>query len=159
MDHLIYLYAAVVVTGTGLAFIAIWAPRALMLKVSALILAGLLMLTGYAGLVELLGRPKPASMEWAQAAVPEATVLGARLKEGEAIYLWLEWDGGSEPRGYVLPWRRPAAEALQRAMREAEADGTRVRMSRPFERDRPQHEAMFYAEPQPARPPKRPGAG
>ena len=159
MEHLIYLYAAVVVTATGLAFIAIRAPRGLTLKVTALVLAGLLMLTGYAGLADLLGRPKPASMEWAQTAVPEATVLGARFSEGEAIYLWREWDGVASPRAYALPWDRPTAEALQKAMRQAEADGTNVRMRRPFDGERAERESLFYAEPQQALPPKRRQAG
>ena len=63
MNHLIYLFAAVVLIAAGLSAIAFWSPRSVGVKVSALVLAALLMLTGHLGLVDLLGMPKPASLE------------------------------------------------------------------------------------------------
>ena len=57
-------------------------------------------------------KPKPIRMEWAMAAVPEATVLGATMRENEAIYLWLQFDQSSEPRAYVLPWNLETAKQL-----------------------------------------------
>ncbi len=154
MDHLMYLFTAFVVIAASLAGIAIWAPRAVLIKVGALVLAALLMPTAYASLVELLGRPKPVTLEWAMGAVPEATVLGASMRENEAIYLWLRFDGIPEPIAYVLPWNMETAKQLQQAMAQAEADGTVVRMRRPFESDRDPSEPLFYAEPQPPLPTK-----
>ncbi len=159
MDHLIYLFTAVVVIATALAGIAVWAPRSTGVKLSALVLSALLMATAYTGLVDLLGKPKPVTMEWAAAAVPEATVVAALPREGEAIYLWLRFDDSPEPRAYVLPWSREIAEQLQQATRQAAAEGTEVRMRRPFESAPDANEPVFYAEPQPALPPKRRNAG
>lgn len=158
MDSLMYLFAAVVLIATTLAGITVWAHRALSIKVSALVLAALLIATAYAGLIELLGRPKPTALEWTLDLVSEATVLAVSLRENEAIYLWLQFDAGSEPRAYVLPWRMDDAKQLHQAMRQAEANGTALRMRRPFEAGDDPNEPLFYAEPQPALPPKRLGS-
>ncbi len=159
MDHVIYLYAAAVVLAVALAGIAVWAPRAARIKVAALALAALIMPTAYASLTDLLGKPKPVTMEWAKRAVPEATVLGASMREDEAIYLWLQLDNVRAPRAYVLPWDMEAAKGLQQALRRAESDGTSVRMRRPFDAEAKRDEPLFYAEPQLALPPKRRPAG
>ncbi len=156
MDYLMYLYTSAVVIAAALASIAVWAPRTLWLKLSALVLSGLLMATAYTGLVNLLGRPKPANLEWALAAVPDATVLGATMRENEAIYLWLKFEGNPEPQSYVLPWNLEKAKELQKAMRQARGRGTKVRMRKPFEPSLDRAEPMFYAEPQPALPLKEP---
>ena len=156
MDHIMYLFTAVVLIAAALAGITIRAPRALWIKVSALVLAALLMVTAYASLADLLGRPKSVGMEWAKSALPEATVLAASMREGEAIYLWLRFDGTSEPRAYVLPWKMATAKRLHEAMGKAEAEGTAVRMARPFQSNRDPNTPLFYADPQPALPPKTP---
>ncbi len=159
MDHMIFLYALLVLTASGLAGITIWAPRRAWVKTSALALAGLLMITGYASLVELLGRPKAVHMEWAKKNVPEATVLGVSFKEKEAIYLWLSFDDEQEPRAYALPWSMKAAQQIQNAMQQANAMGTAVRARRPFDASDVDSEMMFYALPQEALPPKVPRQG
>jgi hypothetical protein len=106
----------------------------------------------YGGAVELLGRPKPLRLEWRDAA--DAQVLGAVPVENEAIYVWLVTPDSAEPRAYVLPWSVQAAQQLQDAMGQAEAEGTAVRMTLPFEPSLEDREPMFYALPQPAMPPK-----
>jgi hypothetical protein len=110
----------------------------------------------YGGSVELLSRPKPWRLEWRGAEA--AKVLGARLDEGQAIYVWLETPGTPEPRAYVLPWSTEAAQQLQAAMREAEDRGTEVRMARPSGRrsdgSPDTAEPKFYAAPQPPLPDK-----
>lgn len=159
MGYLIYLFALVVVITAALAGIAVWAPRSVWVKLSALVLSALLMATAYTGLVELLGKPKPVNMEWAAATVPEVTVVAALPREDKAIYLWLRFDDSPEPRAYVVPWSREIAEQLQRATRRAVAEGTEVCMRRPFESTPDANEPVFYAEPQPALPPKRRNAG
>ncbi len=98
-------------------------------------------------------------MEWAKKTVPDATVLGASMREGEAIYLWLQFDEAPEPRAYVLPWSLETAKQLQRATGRAEAQGTAVRMRRPFASEPDANEPLFYAAPQPPLPPKTPFAG
>jgi hypothetical protein len=106
----------------------------------------------YGGSIELLGRPKPLRLEWR--GTSDAQVLGAMPVENEAIYVWLIVPGSSEPCAYVLPWSLAAAQQLQEAMSQAEADGTALRMTMPFESSLEDREPIFYAMPQPAMPPK-----
>lgn len=155
MDSILYLYAIVVVLAASLAIITVWAPRKLWVRVTAVVFAGLLMPTAYASLNELLSRPKPMSLEWARKSVPEATVVGSRVREGEAIYLWLQIAGLDEPRAYMLPWSKNLAKQLHKAQREAGKRGGAVGMRMPFEATLDQSEQRFYARPQ-ARPPLKP---
>ncbi|UCH74186.1 MAG: hypothetical protein JSU82_18080 [Rhodospirillales bacterium] len=154
MDSLIYLYGALVLVAAALAAIAIRAPHPLALRGGAVVLAAALMSMGYAGFAELLGRPKPADLEWAARNTSEATVLAAEMREGEAIYLWLQLDHVDAPRAYVLPWSMEAARQLHQAQGRAEKAGTEVQMHRPFRDADDGGERMFYAAPQPALPPK-----
>lgn len=101
----------------------------------------------YGGALELMSRPKPMRLEWREPG--QARVLAASLREGDAIYLWLQTDSASEPRAYILPWDTKAAQQLQTAMQKAQGSGTAVRMTMPSgdgaDDDR---EPKFYAEPQ-----------
>ena len=106
----------------------------------------------YGGGVELLGRPKPLRLEWRDAA--DAQVLSAVPVENEGIFIWLVTPDSFEPRAYVLPWSLQAAQQLQEALSQAEANGTGVRMTMPFADSLDDREPMFYAMPQPAMPPK-----
>jgi hypothetical protein len=103
----------------------------------------------YGGGIDLLGRPKPLRLEAA-----DAQVVSAMPVENEAIYVWLIMPDSSEPCAYVLPWSLQAAQQLQEAMSQAEAEGTGVRMTMPFGASLDDREPMFYAMPQPAMPPK-----
>lgn len=154
MDSLNYLYATAVLAGAALAAIAIRAPHMLWMRIGAVVLSGVLMITAYAGFAALLGRPKPANLEFGAGIAEEVTVLASDLREGQAIYLWLQMDHIEEPRAYVLPWSMEAARQLHRAQGEAEQNGTTVRMSRAFLDREDYPERMFYAEPQRALPPK-----
>jgi hypothetical protein len=137
-----------------LAAISLWTPRRLAIKGMALLTTALFLPLAYASLVDLLSRPKPVDLEWWQSNAEEATVLGAQLQESQAIHLWLQLPGVAEPRSYVLPWNRETAERLQEAQREAEEQGGDVRMRLPFEPSLDTLEPKFYAQPQPALPPK-----
>ncbi|PZV34005.1 hypothetical protein [Mesorhizobium kowhaii] len=107
----------------------------------------------YVGASELLGRPKPMTLEWRDTA--KAQVVGAFPIENEAIYVWLTTPGSAEPRFYVLPWSQQAAQQLQDAMGKAEADGTGVEMKmQATDAGLDTREPMFYARPQPALPTK-----
>lgn len=159
MNSLTWLHAVTVLLAAALAAIAIRAPHPLAMRGAAVALAGLLMVAGYAGYAELLGRPKPADFEWAARNVTEALVIASEMREDEAIYLWLRLDGEAEPRAYMLPWSEQAARQLQRARTEAEGRGTGVRIRGPFRTNLENGEKMFYAEPQPSLPPKMAQAG
>jgi hypothetical protein len=152
------LFATAAMLAAFLGSIAVWAPRRLPVKVCALIVAGLFMPLAYAGLTDLMSRPKPVSMEWWLANAEEATVIAAVPEEGRRIFLWLALNGIDEPRAYVMPWSREAAQQLQDAQEQAAEEGGEVRMRMPFERSLEDTERMFYAEPQPA-PPAKPDEG
>lgn len=154
MDLLPYLFAAAVALASALAAIGVGARRRLGLRLAALIAAALFMPAAYAAYSELLSKPKPVAHEWAYRHAEEAKVLASLVREGEGIYLWLQLDGVPEPRAYVLPWEREQAVALQGALREAESNGTSLRMRLPFEPTLDEREPLFYAPPQPALPPK-----
>ena len=107
----------------------------------------------YVGASELLGRPKPLTLEWRDTA--KAQVVGAVPVEDEAIYVWLTRPDSTEPRFYMLPWSQKAAQQLQDAIGKAEADGTGVEMKmQAADAGLDTREPMFYALPQPALPAK-----
>lgn len=138
-----------------LAAISIWSPRSRKLKVAALAAAAMFFPATYASLTELLSRPKPLALEWEHRDITKATVLSADLQEGTGIYLWLRLPDTDEPRAYRLPWDEELAKELYGAQREAKTAGTDVRMKEPFDRSEDNDEAIFYAEPQAALPPKQ----
>ena len=110
----------------------------------------------YAGSAELLGRPKPLRLEWRDA--QKAQVLGSSMRENEAIYVWLQFGDGSEPRAYRLPWSIQAAQQLQTAAQEGAANGTGVEMTMSAgDSGLDDRELKFYATPQPALPDKNYG--
>jgi hypothetical protein len=111
----------------------------------------------YGGSIELLGRPKPVRLEWRD--LEKAQVLGASMREDEAIYLWLQFDGAPEPRVYTLPWSMKTAQDLQNAMQQGEATGTGVEMTMSLESGQDDREPKFHPIPQPALPDKSYGAG
>lgn len=131
-----------------LASIAIWSGTKLRNKVVAVTIVAIMLPVGYASLVDLLSRPKPFSHEWLHRDLTQATVLGARLAEGESIFVWLELPGINEPRAYVLPWNEELAKQLHSAQAQAQEQGTEVSMRTPFKRTGDAQDEQFYAKPQ-----------
>ena len=143
-----FLYGLLVLVATGLAAVAIWAPRSTAPKFAALVLSALLMAGGYVSLMEVLGRPKPMEVAWTAEQAEDTTVVAARFVEGEAIYLWLESIEAPVPRAYVLPWSMENAKQLNEATRQAEAEGTEVQMRKLSSDEAETDEPLFYARPQ-----------
>ncbi len=149
MRDLIPLFAALGLLAAILAHIAIWSPRNIWVKLGALATTAAFMPVAYASLSVMLSRPKPIELEWSREQLADAAVLGARLEEGKAIYVWLGMDGVDEPRAYVLPWSEELAKQLHGAQRTAEQTGTQVRMRKPFENSLDDRNQEFYAAPVP----------
>jgi len=147
MRDLVPLFAALAVLAAVLAHIAIWSPRQLWIKIGALVTTAAFMPVAYASLSTMLSRPKPIEMEWSRQQLAEASVLGARLEEGKAIYVWLGIEGVDEPRAYALPWDKELAKQLHGAQRTAQQNGTQVRMRLPFENSLDESDQQFYAAP------------
>jgi hypothetical protein len=110
----------------------------------------------YAGSIEMLSRPKPLRLEWRDPA--KAKVLGVSMREGKAIYLWLQVGDSGEPRAYALPWNMRMAEQLQNAMRQASAEGRPLEARHPLAASASAAgdpgKPRFYPRPQPPSPPK-----
>ena len=154
MQLMMNLFVVAVVLAAGLATISIWSPRKLWVKVGAVTLAAAFMPLSYASFADLLSKPKPVALEWFHRSMSEATVLSARMQEGEAIYLWLQLPGTAEPRYYKIGWSEDVAKQLQQAMREAEKNQGGLKMELPFENTWDKDKPMFYALPQPKLPEK-----
>ncbi len=152
MDNLVYLFIPMAFLAATLGGIAIWSRRGLWIKICAVLATALFMPAAYAGLFDLLSRPKPIAFEWIEASAKEAMVLGATIREGEAIYLWLLIDGVMEPRYYVMPWSLELAQELQTVLRQARGGDGGVAMRLPFERSLARDYPIFYKTPQPAFP-------
>lgn len=155
MTDMPYLFALAALLAAVLGSIAVWSPRRLTMKATALCAAGLFMPLGFLGFSDLLSRPKPVSLEWWHGEAKEANVLAGYAQEGKGIYLWLQMPGSGEPRAYELPWTEQMAQQLQDALRDSQANGgSGVKMRLPFEPTLDAREPKFYAMPQPALPPK-----
>lgn len=148
------LFAVAAAVATILATMAIWSPRALRVKVGALITSAMFLPLAYAAMSDLLSKPKPVSLEWWHGRADEAAVLSSTIRENEGIFLWLQMAEVREPRSYVLPWSQELAQQLQDAMEEARESDSGVRMRLPFEPSWDRDEPKFYALPQPALPDK-----
>ena len=155
MTTLFYLFAASAALAAVLATISVWSHRELWAKLSAVVATALFIPTIYLSYADLLSRPKPASLEWWHQDASEATVVGSKLREGEAIYLWIEMPDTDEPRAYKLPWQQEMAKQLHGAQREAQAMGTKVKMRLPFKDRTEARDPLFYAVPQPPLPSKQ----
>ncbi len=132
MGILILLFTGLLAVAALLASIAIWSPRALVIRSIAVLVTAAFIPLAYLALNELLSKPKPIARAWLEPAEREATLLSYSFDEGKAIYLWLRLDDSPEPRAYLLPWDIRFAERLQNLSEQAgENDGV-VRLRNPF---------------------------
>jgi hypothetical protein len=124
--------------------------RVLVSSAFALILVAL-----FFGYSDMLGRPKSTRLEVLRGGMRDARVLGSYLKEGQAVYLWLQLPGVAEPRYYVLPWSEKLAKSLQGAIdQNQKRHGGGIAMKMPFEQGWDKEEPKFYPMPQPKLPDK-----
>lgn len=145
-----YWFVIAIALAAVLASIAIWSPRSLPPKIASLICATALLPLCYFSLNDILSRPKPVALETIHKDVSQVNVLSSVMKEGEAIFLWLQIPQVEEPRSYRLPWSEETAKQLHKAQQEAEQTGTEVKMKKPFEKTVDNQEPIFYAAPPPA---------
>lgn len=152
VDHLPLFYSVMVVTASILAGITLWARVRRWMKVLCLGLTAIWFVTAYGALADLLSRPKPVDLEFANSKVAEAEVIAGRIIENEAIFVWLGLENEVQPRAYQLPWDLQLAEELRKALEEGKANGTQAFMRLPFEPTLDHEEPRFYALPQPRLP-------
>ncbi len=158
MDFVTGLFAATFVLMAILAWSAIRARGKLWRKLAALGALAVLVPLLYIDAMGLMGRPKPITMEWFRDFHQGAVLVGADIREGVAIYIWLRHEGEIEPRAYVLDWDRDTAVRLKEAADTAQemATDVMVRLSKEDATIEERSGLVFYAEPQPALPEKPP---
>lgn len=159
IDPVFLFFLVFLVAGTVLANLAVWGQRRLWMRWGAILATAAFLPAAYLSLSDLLSRPKPIWLEWANNDLAEAEVLGSELLEGVAIYVWLAIPNRTAPRAYVLPWDLEMAKQLQDAGRTSEETGAGIMMGKPFEPTRDDQEIIFYAAPQEMLPAKRSDAG
>lgn len=139
-----------------LAWAAIRAKGRAWRKAMALCALALLVPLLYIDVSELMGRPKPTSMEWFRDMREEVVVVGADIREGVAIYIWVRRKDEIEPRAYVLEWDQDTAVQLKETADLAEQMATDVMAKLPAEEEGADQRTrlVFYAEPQAALPEK-----
>lgn len=147
-------FAIVVLAAACLASIAVWSRRGPWPKFAAVTLSGVLMGTGYVGLSELLGKPKPAFLEFSESALRDAKVISTQVIEGETVFLWLQMDQERAPRAYAMPWEDQRVRELFRALEKAKKDGSEVRVRGSLSGVARYDDTLFYVVPQQALPPK-----
>jgi len=109
-----------------------------------------------AALLEATGTFRHIRTEWRS--IKDATLISWQFDEPNAIYLWVSLDD-KPPRSYALPWNIKTAEQIRKAGEEAQGNGrdgtVRFTMRGPvFSNSDLESEFMFWATPQPDRPPK-----
>ena len=155
MSDLPYGFAAVAVLLAALAILVIHANRSFYFRLAGLVVALVAIAASYAGLSDLLSRPKPAAWEWTFSDVEEFDVAYADVNPGRSIHLLLRVPGINEPRLYALPWHPMLAAQLEQAMATAEEEQVPVRTGPElFEIDLEDRERLFYASPMAALPAK-----
>ena len=107
MSQLPHLFAAALMLAAVLASLCIWSRRRLAFRITGLVVTAMYIPFAYVSLVDLLSRPKPLVLERSHERIAEATVISSVLREGEAIFVWLQIPEVGEPRSYALPWTRP----------------------------------------------------
>lgn len=143
MPYAMFLAAA---AGTvALGWLVIWSRLAFRPRLCAVLLAVAMICGVGIGFADSLGRPKPTRLEAVR--TPDVDVLGSRIVEGSAIYLWLGLPGEEAPRAYVLPWNMELAKQLQAAMEEIARNGGALKGSNLFERSWDRREPKFYPNP------------
>lgn len=147
------LYTAFLALSLGLAVLAIWSRSAWPRVAAVVLLLGIVCL-GPVALASLTGEPRRASLEWWARNAEDVEVLGHRIDEDVAIYVYVVLPGYAAPQSIALPYTDKAAEQLQQAASEGQQSGQGVRMRRLMDDSLDDAEPLFYAEPPAALPEK-----
>ena len=120
-DALLALYNGSVLTISIFIFVlgavALKSARSGIARWTIVTFAALAYVALFVGPIQLLSYAKPTSLDWVNRDLPEAEVLHAEFREGDGIYLLLDWYG--TPRYYKLPWNGILAQQLIIAMEQA----------------------------------------
>lgn len=144
---------AAAVLGAGLfASATIWSRKNTWVRGAAL--AGFFAMAPIIGGAVVFALSNPAPFVLAPGG--EYRVLGVKMVQDEAIYVWLDF-GADHPRYFALPWSNKTADQLQKLLdqqRRKQIPGFKMKI--PYEHSWDRHPPQFYPLPQPVIPiPKR----
>src|SRR3990167_9002013 len=141
--YVVALFAALAGLFILAAWLAIWSRRATPARHVSMgvLLLGLTAIAVVA--VEAMGFPKP--LAWAWQMNGEARVIGFKLVQDEAIYLYVDHGAGA-PRSYSMPWSNSTASKLQELFDKGENGEFMLKFEPSWERRDPPE---FYPLPQP----------
>lgn len=128
--HVVLVSATALVCG-GLIWLSATVETARGTRRWVLLLAIVQVALFYVATADLLGRPKPVSVEVISARLQRADVLAHHLRQGQAIFVWLRPDVGADPISYELPWSDSTARSLHEATQQAEERGGTVQLTMP----------------------------
>lgn len=154
MSSLIFIFVVIVFAASALASIAVWSSRGPWPKGASIAVSAILMGSGFVGLVELLGVPKPAYLDLTDSATKDAKVLSTSVREGEVVYIWVQPKDSDVPRAYAMPWEDRRVRQLFRALEEANASGSEVLVRGSLLSTGIYEDAPFYVPPHQPLPPK-----
>lgn len=147
------LYTAFLALSLALACLAIWS-RTLWPRIGAVVLLLGIVALGPVALASLTGEPRRASLEWWARSAQDVEVLGHRIDEDVAIYVFVTLPGYDRPQSLQLPYTDKAAEQLQQAAAEGQQSGQGVRMRRLMDDSLDEQSPMFWSPPPAALPEK-----
>jgi len=145
-------WLAITLLISAMALIVVWARRRTFYRALAVTIAILSAPAAALALASALG--------WAVPMVPVLTapggdwqVLGAKIAQGEGIFVLLD-TGGGEPRHYRLPWNQKLADRLQDILDDPDKGGIMLKI--PYEPSLDTNAAQFWPLPQPKALPDKP---
>lgn len=140
--------------GLFISFMLFWfiVSANLLFRVSLIVFFLVIIPSTYIMTIELLGKPKPITMEFFKAQ-EKLVVLAAKIKENEAIYIWVSIEDINKPIYFSLPYSLKTAKELQDAIRKSERNNGNVIMKNPFDNG-PDAPFSFDTEPPRGRMPK-----
>ena len=116
------LWVAVVTMFGCAAWLAIWSRKDTWARPAAIVLLLAALPTIAAAGVHTLGHHRPINLAW-ELGRGEYLILGVKMEQDKAIYLYLEAPDRLEPWPLVLPWDNETANEIQKAMDGSEGEG------------------------------------
>ncbi len=126
--HVVLVGVAALVSGS-LVWLTARAVTGSAARRGILLLAVVQVAVFYVATADLLGRPKPATVELFGGRLTEAQALAYDLRQDEAIFVWARPAGATDPIAYRLPWNEQTARALYAAQQKAETEGGSVQLT------------------------------
>lgn len=133
MDLHVALVGVAALVGGGLVWLTATSATGRPARRGILVLAIVQIALFYVATADLLGRPKPVSVELLSGRLDRSEVLAHHLRQGKAIFVWLRPEIGDDPISYRLPWSERTARDLHKATQQAEEGGGTVQLTMPVD--------------------------